>query len=131
MLDVEQAVVAGLQQALLGQPAFGAGVGRIDADIDDLGLFEAPFAQYAEPLAVPIGIDNQVDREVDTERAGEFERFEIAPERHALAIFLQALVIDRLEPEKHVGDAELLPEAEHLLVAQQHVAAGFEVIVLS
>ena len=65
---------------------------------------------------------------MDAERAGEFERFEIAPERHALAIFLQSLVVDRFEPEKHVGDAELLPEAEHVLVAQQHVAAGFEII---
>src|SRR5439155_23600127 len=32
--------------------------------------------------------------------------------------------------EEHVRDAKLFPEAEHLLVAQQHIAAGFEVVAL-
>src|SRR5689334_20354887 len=109
MLDVEQAVVARPQPALLDQPAFGSGIWGIDADIDNFRLFETPFAQHTKPLAVPIGIDDQVDRQVDAERAGKFQRFEVAPERYALSIFLQALVVDCLEPEKHVGDAERLP----------------------
>src|SRR5437868_4083308 len=79
---------------------------------------------------VPIGIGDQVDCNMHVERAGEFERLEIAAERHALAVLLQAILVDRLEAEKHVGDAELLPEAEHLLMAQQNIAAGFEVIAL-
>ena len=57
-------------------------------------------------LVVPIGIDDQIDRELDAERAGEFERLEIAPERHPLAVFEQALFVDRFEAEEHVGDAE-------------------------
>src|SRR6266496_1513310 len=67
---------------------------------------------------------------MDAERAGEFERLEIAAERHPLAVFLQAILVERFEAEKHVGDAELFPEAEYLLVAQQDVAAGFQVVAL-
>ena len=46
-----------------------------------------------------------------------------------LAEFLQPLFIDRFDPEKHVFEAELLPETKDILVPQQHVAAGFEVIL--
>ena len=41
-----------------------------------------------------------------------------------------ALFVDRLEPEEHVLQAEPLPEAEDVLVAQQHVAAGLQVVLL-
>src|SRR5439155_12058607 len=101
------------------------------ADVDDLGLFEAPLAQDAKALAVPIGIDDQVDRQMDPKRAGKFERLEIAAQRHALAVLEEALLVDRFEAEEHVGEAEPLPEAKHLLVAQQHVAAGVQVIALA
>src|SRR6516164_362762 len=43
----------------------------------------------------------------------------------------QTLFVDRLEADEHVFEAELSPEAEHLLVAQQHVAAGLEVVLLA
>src|SRR6516162_2358715 len=43
----------------------------------------------------------------------------------------QPLFVDRLEADEHVFEAELTPETEHLLVAQQHVAASFEIILLA
>src|SRR6185312_17512101 len=121
----------GAEAAFLAEPAFGSRIGRVDADVDDLGLLDAPVAHGSEPLMVPIRVGDQVDGDADAERAGEFERLEIAAERYPLAVFGKPLVVERLEPEEHVRDAKPLPEAEHRLVAQQHVAAGFEVIVLS
>ena len=78
VLDVEQAVVAGREPALLGEPALRAGIRRVDADVHDLRHFEAPFADGGEALLVPVGIGDEVDRHLDAERAGEFERLEIA-----------------------------------------------------
>jgi hypothetical protein len=62
---------------------------------------------------------------------GELQRLEIAPERDALAELPQSVLVDRLDAEKDVGDAELLPELEHFLVAKQHVAARFQIEVLA
>src|SRR5204863_8978375 len=87
-------------------------------------------AAHAEPFVFSSWVGDQVARDMDPERAGEFERREIAAERHPLAIFEEALLVERLETEKHVSHAELLPEAEHLLVAQQNVAAGLQVVAL-
>src|SRR5262249_45612933 len=53
-----------------------------------------------------------------------------AAQRDAFAIFLQTLLVDGLDAEEHVFDAELLPELEHVLVAQQNVAAGLQVVFL-
>src|ERR1051326_6307719 len=130
VLKIEQPGIAALQAALLGQPAFGPRIGGVDADIDDFRLLQTPIAHDAEALAVPVRIGDQVDCDMDAERAREFQGLEIAAERHALAIFFEPVLIDRFEPEKHVGDPELFPEPEHLLVPQQDVAAGFEVIAL-
>ena len=130
VLDIEQPVIAALQPTLLGQPALRPGVGRVDADVDDFRLLQTPIAHDAEALAVPIRIGDQIDRDMHAERAGKFQSLEIAAERHALAVFFEPVLVDRLQAEKHVGDAEFLPEAKHLLVPQQHVAAGFEVIAL-
>src|SRR4051812_21114789 len=130
VLDVEKAVVPGLQPALLGQPTFGPRIWRIDAYIDDFRLLEAPLAHDPKALAVPVRVGDQVDRDVDAERASEFERLEIEPERHALAAFLQPVFVDGFEPEEYVGHPESLPEPEYLLIAQQNVAAGFQVIAL-
>src|SRR5260221_3549495 len=67
---------------------------------------------------------------MDAQRPGEFERLEVAPERHALPVFLQPVFVECLQPEEHVRDPELFPEPEHLLVAQQNVAAGLQVVAL-
>ena len=65
------------------------------------------------------------------ERAGEFERLEIAAERDPFAVLLQPFLVDRFETDEDVFEPELSPKAEHVLVAQQHVAAGLEVILLA
>ena len=64
----------------------------------------------------------------DVERASELQRLEIFGERHAFAIAFQSFFIDRFKTEEHGVQAEPLPEFENFLVAQQHVAARFEVI---
>src|SRR5262249_13674733 len=61
---------------------------------------------------------------------GEFDRLEIAVERHPLAEFLQSRRVDRLEPKKHRAQPEARPEAKRLLVAQEDVATGLEIIGL-
>ena len=49
---------------------------------------------------------------------------------HALAVTLQPLFVDRLDAQEHVLQTERLPEPEDILVAQQDVAAGFEIELL-
>src|SRR5262249_7305437 len=80
---------------------------------------------------VPVRIGDQVDRDHDPERAGEFERLEIAAQRNPLAMLAQTFFVDRLKADEHVFKPELSPEAEYLLVAQQHVAASLEIILLA
>ena len=130
VLNVVKPIVAAGQNPLLGQPAFGPRIRRVDADIDDFGDVEPPFAHHAKALVVPIGVGDQVDRDDQSERAGEFERLEVAAGRGSLAVALEAVLVDRFEADKDVLQPEGLPETEHLFVAQQHVAAGFEVIAL-
>src|SRR6516165_6972098 len=127
MLDIEQAIIARLQAALLGEPSLSPGIGRVDADVDDLRHVHAPLAHHAEAFLVPIRVGDDVDCHFDAERAGEFERFEIAPERNALAEFFQSILIERFDAEKDVGDAKLLPELKQLLVAQEDIAARFQI----
>ena len=43
----------------------------------------------------------------------------------------QSLFVDRLEADEHVFEPELSPESKYVLVAQQHVAAGLEIIFLT
>src|SRR5438132_3934931 len=43
----------------------------------------------------------------------------------------QSLFVDRLEADEHVFKTELFPKAKRLLVAQQHVAAGLEIVFLT
>ncbi len=64
-------------------------------------------------------------------RAGELQRLEIAPERDALAKLLQAILVDRLNAEKDVCEPDRLPELEHFLVPEQHVAARFQIEFLA
>ena len=122
-----------LEAALLGEPGLGAGIRRVDADVHHFRYIHAPVAHDTdtEALLVPIRVGNDVDRHFDAERTGELQRLEIAPQRDALAELPQAVLVDRLDAEKDVGDAELLPELEHFLVAKQHVAARFQIEVLA
>src|SRR6516164_1824363 len=131
VLDVEQAIIAGLQPASVGDPTLGPRIGSVDADIDDVGHFQTPVADDPKALVVPAGVGDQVYRDIDAERAGEFDSLEIAAERNPFAVFPQPLLVDGFEAEKHGFEPEPLPQAERLLVAQQHVAASFQVISLA
>src|SRR5215510_10715285 len=123
-------MVTRVDLALLGHPALSTGIWRVDAEVADLRDFHAPLAQDGEAQFVPIGIGDDVDGHFDSERTRKLEGLIILAERRALAELAQALVVNRLDAEEHVGKAERLPEAEHVLVAQQDVAAGLQVILL-
>src|SRR5207245_2952272 len=51
--------------------------------------------------------------------------------RDPFAMLAQSLFVDRLEANEHVFESELPPESKYVLVAQQHVAAGLEIIFLT
>jgi hypothetical protein len=54
---------------------------------------------------------------------------EITPQWDAFAKLSQAILVECLYAQKHVGEADPLPELEHLLVSKQHVTARFQVEV--
>src|SRR5437762_1210652 len=128
VLDVEQPVVAGRKTTRFGMPGFRAGIRRINADINDLGNFQAPVAHDLEAFAVPRGIGNDVDCNIYVERAGILECFKIFGECDALSVTLQPLLVDCFKTEEHGIQAESLPKFEDLLVAQEHIAARFEIV---
>src|SRR5262249_38725622 len=99
-------------------------------DVHHLGDLAAPLAHQAEALAVPARVGDDVDGDVDVDRARELERLEVPGEAHPLAELAQALLVDRLDAEEHDLEAGLGPELEDLLVAQEDVAAGLDVVAL-
>src|SRR6516162_6669978 len=130
MLNVVKPIVAACYAPALADPALGAGLGRVDADVHDFRQLDTPFADDAKALVIPFGIGDQIDQNVDPKRAGEFQCLEIAAESDPLAESLQRFFIDRFDAEKQVFEAKLLPETKDILVPQQHIAAGFKVILL-
>src|SRR5215467_15044359 len=131
VLDVVESIVARVDAPRLGAPGLRARVRRVDGDVHDLRDLQAPLTDHREALAVPFGIGDQVDRDLDAERARELEGLERVAERDPLAVLAQALLVDGLEPEEHVREAQPRPHAEHVLVAEQHVAACLEIILLA
>src|SRR6516225_2828771 len=117
VLDVVEPIISAGDLASRGCPAFGPGIWRVDADVDDFGQLDTPFTNDPEALMVPVRVRDQVDGDHDPERAGEFERLEIAAERDPFAMLAQSFFIDRLEADEHVLEPELSPQTEHLLVA--------------
>ena len=107
------------------------GIRRVDADVHHFRHVHAPVAHHAEAFLVPVRIGDDVDGNIYAQRAGELQSLEIATQRDAFAELAQAVLIDRLDTEKDVGDPELLPELEDLLVAKEHVAARFQIEVLA
>src|SRR4029078_13058237 len=79
--------------------------------------------------AIPRGVGNQVDGDRNSERPGELQRFKVLAERNTFAMEGEALFVDRFNADEHVGETERLPEFEHLLVPQQHVAPRFEIVL--
>src|SRR5947199_9365213 len=109
-------------------PGFRAGIRRINADINDLGNFQAPVAHDLEAFAVPRGIGNDVDCNIYVERAGILECFKIFVECDALSVTLQSLLFDCFKTKTHSIQAKSFPKFEDLLIAQEHIAARFEII---
>src|SRR5207245_4886574 len=97
-------------------PGFRAGIRRINADINDLGNFQAPVAHDLEAFAVPRGIGNDVDCNIYIERAGILECFKIFGECDALTVTLQSLLVDCFKTKKHGIQAESLPKFEDLVL---------------
>src|SRR5206468_6357623 len=115
----------------LGAPGLRARIRRVDRDVHDLRDLQTPLADDREALAVPLGVGDQVDGDLDAERARELERLEGVAERDALSVLAQALLVDGLEPEEHVLQAQPRPHPEYVLVAEQHVAARLEIVLLA
>src|SRR5215467_4806997 len=130
VLDVVEPIVARVDAPRLGAPGLRARIRRVDRDIHDLRDLQAPLADHGEPLAVPFGVGDQVDGHGDPERARELEGLERVAERDPFAVLAQALFVDGLQPKEHVREAQARPHPEHVLVAEQHVAARLEVVLL-
>src|SRR5438874_5200890 len=130
MLDVEQPVVAGRKTTRFGMPGFRAGIRRINADINDLGNFQAPVAHDLKAFAVPRGIGDDVDCNIYVERPGILECFKIFGECDALSVTLQSLLVDCFKTEEHGIQAKSLPKFEDLLDAHATISACFEIITI-
>ncbi len=131
VLDVEKAIVERSELALLGMPDFGAGIGGRDREMHDLGDGERPIAHDVEATLIPIGVDDEVHRDADADRARDLECFGIGSQRDALAVCLEAVFVDRLEAEEEILKSKSAPIGEDLGVLAQHVRAGFEIIALA
>src|SRR5438046_8721904 len=112
-------------------PGFRAGIRRINADINDLGNFQAPVAHDLEAFAVPRGIGNDVDCNIYVERAGILECFKIFGECDALSVTLQPLLVDCFKTEAHGIQAESLPKFEDTLIEHAHIAPRSEIFTFT
>ena len=131
VLHVEQAVVEGGQPAGFGEPGLGARVGRLHGDVDDLRHAHRPVPDEREPRLVPVRVGDDVDGHAQPHGPGHFQRLVVDLRRGPLAERLQPVLVQRLQAEEHVVQPEPPPAPEHLLVAEQHVAAGFQVVLLA
>ena len=99
-------------------PQLGAGIWRADADVDDLGDLQAPFANDAETVAIPVGLGDDVNGDIDAERTGEFERLEVLSQGHALAEPVSPSSSIASTPMKMNSRPRSRHMAEHVLVAE-------------
>ena len=67
---------------------------------------------------------------VQPEATGDLEGLPVLVGRRPLAQALEPFLVERLDPEEHVVQPQSLPVREHLLVLDQDVAAGLEVVLL-
>jgi hypothetical protein len=131
VLHVEQPVVERGQVAGLGKPRLGAWVGGLHGDVDDLRDAHRPLAHEGEARLVPVRIGDDVDRHAQPHGAGYLKRLVVDLGGAALAELPQALLIECLKAEEHVVESKPPPATEHLLVADEDVAAGFQVVLLA
>src|SRR4029077_6997232 len=130
MLDVKQPVIARRYPARFGTPTLGTRVRRVDADIDDLRDLLAKLTDHSKTVPIPGGVGNQIDGHGHPQRAGKLERIEVLAKSYPLAKLFQAFLVNGLDTQKHVLEPNIPPELENLLVAQEDVASGFQVILL-
>src|SRR6185369_9883374 len=86
MLNIEEAVIPRLDLGRCRVPALGSWVRSIDADGHDLRDVQAPLPNCLESLSIPVGIGDQIDGHADAKGSGTFQRFEVFPQRDALAM---------------------------------------------
>src|SRR5262245_49912758 len=98
--------------------------------MDDLRHRESPLAYDLEAALVPVAVGDDVDRHHEPELAGDLERLEVLPGRHALAMKLEPLLVEGLHAQEHVEEPELLPVREEITVLDEHIAARLEVVLL-
>src|SRR6201987_2395051 len=122
VLHVEEAVIARGKVSRLGDPGLRSRIWRVDGDVNDLGDLQRPFADGFEVALVPIGIGDDVYGGVNVQRSGAFEGFDILFYGDALAVALEALVIDSFDTEKHIFQDEALPHFENFFVAYEDIA---------
>src|SRR5437879_4488690 len=89
-----------------------------------------PPADEREAALVPVAVGDDVHGDGEPDLARDLEGLEVLAGRDALAMELEGLFVERLQPEEHVVEPQLLPVGEELLVLDQHVAPGLEVVLL-
>jgi hypothetical protein len=130
VLHVEQPVVQGGQPPGLRQPGLGARVGSLHGDVDDLRHRQRPLPDELEPRLVPVRVGDDVDGHAHPHGPGQLKRLVVYLGRGLLAERPQSFLIERLQAKEHVVQAEPPPAPEYLLVLDQHVGAGLEVVLL-
>src|SRR5207245_9926903 len=76
-------------------------------------------------------VGDDVDRDGETGLPRHFESADVLVGRNALAVELEAFLVQRFEAEEHVVQPQAAPVLEDLAVAEQDVAAGLEVVLLA
>src|SRR5207244_12789937 len=108
--------VARVDSPRLGTPGLGPRIRCVDGDVHDLRNLHTPLADDGEAFAVPVGVGDQVDRDLDAERTGELQGLEGVAERDPLAVLAQALLVDRIETEVRVLLTQASPHPDNVLV---------------
>src|SRR5215510_13007592 len=115
MLNVVEPVVACRDVPSFGVPGFRTGVRRIHADGHNFWNLQAPLPDDLEATSLPARIGDQIDGNPDAERARILERLEVFIDSDAFAMKYQPFFIDGFYADKHIGEAQCLPEFERLL----------------
>ena len=107
----------------------GYGVATVRCTIS--GTRQRPLAHRGEALLVPDGSAMMLIATVRPSSRAISSACEVLVGRHALAVQAQRLLVEGLDAEEHVVQAEPLPVREDLPVLDQDVAARLEVVLLA
>src|SRR5207237_439968 len=131
VLHVEEAVVERGEAPRLGVPDVRARVRGRYRQVHDLWHRHRAIAHDGELPLVPARVGDDVDRDGETDLPRHFESAKVLVGRDALAVELEAFLVQRLEAEEHVVQPQAAPVLEDLAVPEQDVAAGLEVVLLA